>query len=204
LCAEHGWLLCADEVKTGCGRCGTFLAVERLGVTPDVVCLGKGLGGGVAPIGAVLGSERALGGFDDVSTGSTWSWLPIGCAAALAFLDELHRPGVLGHVLEIEERSRAAFGALAGKFDAVGDVRSAGALTAVEFVRDHASRQRDTALQDTVAAEAFQRGLLTDSSTTSLNIQPSLITPLEVIDQAADIVADSLTAALSRTRGAAP
>ena len=59
-------------------------------------------------------------------------------------------------------------------------------------------------LQDTVAAEAFQRGLLTDSSTTSLNIQPSLITPLEVIDQAADIVADSLTAALSRTRGAAP
>ena len=204
LCAEHGWLLCADEVKTGCGRCGTFLAVERLGVTPDVVCLGKGLGGGVAPIGAVLGSERALGGFDDVSTGSTWSWLPFGCAAALAFLDELHRPGVLGHVLEIEERSRAAFGALAGKFDAVGDVRSAGALTAVEFVRDRASRQRDTALQDTVAAEAFQRGLLTDSSTTSLNIQPSLITPLEVIDQAADIVADSLTAALSRTGGAAP
>jgi len=85
LCAEHGWLLCADEVKTGCGRCGTFLAVERLGVTPDVICLGKGLGGGIAPIGAVLGSERALGGFDDVSTGSTWSWLPIGCAAALAF-----------------------------------------------------------------------------------------------------------------------
>ena len=58
LCDEHGWLLCADEVKTGCGRTGTFLAVERLGVDPDLICMGKALGGGVMPIGAVLGSER--------------------------------------------------------------------------------------------------------------------------------------------------
>jgi 4-aminobutyrate aminotransferase-like enzyme len=203
LCAEQDWLLCADEVKTGCGRCGAFLAVERLGVTPDVVCLGKGLGGGVAPIGAVLGSERVLGTFDDMSTGSTWSWLPMSCAAALAMLDELSRPGVLDHVLAIEERSRSAFGALAGRFDAIGDVRSVGALTAIEFVRDRVSKERDTALQDAVAANAFARGMLADSSTTSFNIQPSLITPLEVIDQVAGIVADATAAALSESRGAA-
>src|SRR5215467_4946979 len=202
LCAEHDWLLCADEVKTGCGRCGAFLAVERLGVAPDVICLGKALGGGVAPIGAVLGSERVLGTFDDMSTGSTWSWLPMSCAAALAMLDELFRPGVLDHVLAIEERSRSAFGALAGKFDAVGDVRSVGALTGIEFVSDRVSKQRDIALQDAVAAQAFARGLLADSSTTSFNVQPSLITPLEVIDQAAEIVADATAAALSELRGA--
>ena len=196
LCDEFGWLLCADEVKTGCGRCGTFLAVQRLGVEPDLICLGKALGGGVAPIGAVLGSERVLGSFDDLSTGSTWAWLPMSCAAALALLDELTRPGVLDHVLEIEERSRATFGALANVYEVIGDVRVAGALTAVEFVRDRESRERDTRLQDMVATEAFARGLLTDSSTTSLNIQPSLITPLEVIDQAADILADALTSVL--------
>ena len=200
LCAEHDWLLCADEVKTGCGRCGAFLAVERLGVTPDVVCLGKALGGGVAPIGAVLGSERVLGAFDDMSTGSTWSWLPMSCAVALAMLDELSRPGVLDHVLAIEERSRSAFGGLAGRFDAIGDVRSAGALTAIEYVRDRAGKERDTTLQDTVAANAFARGLLADSSTTSFNIQPSLITPLEVIDQAAEIVAEATEAALTPRR----
>ena len=202
LCAEHDWLLCADEVKTGCGRCGTFLAVERLGVVPDVICLGKALGGGVAPIGAVLGSERVLGSFDDLSTGSTWSWLPMSCAAALAMLDELFRPGVLDHVLAIEERSRSAFGALAGMFDAIGDVRSVGALTGIEFVRDRVGKQRDIPLQDAVAAQAFARGLLADSSTTSFNIQPSLITPLEVIDHAAEIVADATAAALSEFRGA--
>jgi 4-aminobutyrate aminotransferase-like enzyme len=104
-------------------------------------------------------------------------------------------------VLAIEERSRSAFGALAGRFDAIGDVRSVGALTAVEFVRDRAGRERDTALQDAVAAHAFARGLLADSSTTSYNIQPSLITPLEVIDQAAEIVADATVAALSDRGG---
>jgi 4-aminobutyrate aminotransferase-like enzyme len=205
LCAEHDWLLCADEVKTGCGRTGTFLAVERLGVAPDLICLGKGLGGGVAPIGAVLGSERVLGAFDDVATGSTWAWLPAACAAALATLDELTRPGVLAHVRAIEERSLAAFGALKDRFEQVGDVRSAGALTAVEFVADRASKARAAGLQDAVAAEVLARGVLTDSSTTSLNIQPSLVTPLEVIDDVAAIVADAITTVTAdRARGGAP
>src|SRR5262249_5433394 len=148
-----------------------------------------------------LGSERVLGTFDDMSTGSTWSWLPMSCAAAIAMLDELSRPGVLDHVLAIEERSRSAFGALAGSFDAIGDVRSVGALTAIEYVRDRVGKERDTALQDAVAANAFARGLLADSSTTSFNVQPSLITPLEVIDQAAEIVADATATALTEFRG---
>src|SRR5262249_41343845 len=108
---------------------------------------------------------------------------------------ELHRPGVLEHVRAIEERSRAVFGALADHHPAVGDVRSVGALTAVELVRDRATRDRDPELQEAVAREMFVRGLLADSSTTSINIQPSLVTPLEVIDQAADIVGAALTAA---------
>jgi 4-aminobutyrate aminotransferase-like enzyme len=198
LCAEHDWLLCADEVKTGCGRTGTFLAVERLGADPDLICLGKGLGGGVAPIGAVLGSERVLGAFDDVSTGSTWAWLPAGCAAALAMLDELTRPGVLEHVRAIEARSQGSFGALLGRFAVLGDVRSVGALTALEFVTDRVSKERDLELQDAVAREVFARGMITDSSTTSLNVQPSLITPLEVIDQAAEIVAEAIVTVLAR------
>jgi 4-aminobutyrate aminotransferase-like enzyme len=198
LCAEHDWLLCADEVKTGCGRTGTFLAVERFGVDPDVICLGKGLGGGVTPIGAVLGSERVLGSFDDVSTGSTWAWLPMSCAAALAMLDELTRPGVLEHVRAIEARSREVFGALVDRFGVLGEVRCAGALTALEFVTDRVSKQRDLELQHEVAVEMFARGLIADSSTTSLNIQPSLITPLDVIDQAAGIVTDAMTAVLAR------
>jgi 4-aminobutyrate aminotransferase-like enzyme len=200
LCEEFDWLLCVDEVKTGLGRTGAFLAVERLGVDPDLICLGKGLGGGVMPIGALLGSERVMGSFDDVSTGSTWAWLPASCAAALAMLDELTRPGVLDHVMAIEARSREVFGVLLDRFEEVGDVRSVGALTAIEFVRDRVSKERDPDLQDRVALEVFKRGMLTDSSTASLNVQPSLITPLDVIDQAAEIVADAITSAVRSQR----
>ena len=76
LCREHDWLLCADEVKSGMGRSGHLFAVERWGVEPDLMCLGKALGGGAMPIGALLGTERVLGEIDDVPTGSTWAWLP--------------------------------------------------------------------------------------------------------------------------------
>ena len=61
LCREHDWLLCADEVKTGIGRAGKLFAVERWGVEPDLICLGKALGGGVMPIGALLGHRARAG-----------------------------------------------------------------------------------------------------------------------------------------------
>ena len=118
LCREHGWLLCADEVKTGMGRSGELFAVERWGVEPDLICLGKALGGGVMPIGALLGSERAIGGFDDVPTGSTWAWLPAACAAALATLDLYEREPVLENVRELERLAAERLGELRERFDA--------------------------------------------------------------------------------------
>ncbi len=198
LCRRHGWLLCLDEVKTGFGRTGTMFAAEHWDLRPDLMCLGKGLGGGVMPIGALLGTEEALGGFDDLSTGSTWSWLPASCAAALSVLDELQRPGVLDHVRDIERVARERFGEMADRFEAVGEVRVIGCLIALELVRDRASKERATDLQDALARECLNRGLLADSSTTSYNIQPSLVTPLGIIEVAAQIVEAALEAVLAR------
>ncbi|HTU27925.1 MAG TPA: aminotransferase class III-fold pyridoxal phosphate-dependent enzyme [Solirubrobacteraceae bacterium] len=197
LCRRYGWLLCLDEVKTGLGRTGTMFAAERWDLRPDLMCLGKGLGGGVMPIGALLGTEEALGGFDDLSTGSTWSWLPGACAAALATLDALQAPGVLDHVRAIERTALERFGALAGRFENLGDVRAAGCLIALELVRDRTSKERATELQEALARECLNRGLLADSSTTSYNIQPSLVTPLGVIEVAAQIVESALETVLA-------
>ena len=102
LCREHDWLLCADEVKSGMGRSGHLFAVERWGVEPDLMCLGKALGGGAMPIGALLGTERVLGEIDDVPTGSTWAWLPGACAAAIATLDVFASEPVLENVAALE------------------------------------------------------------------------------------------------------
>jgi 4-aminobutyrate aminotransferase-like enzyme len=196
LCREHDWLLCADEVKTGMGRAGHLFAVERWGVEPDLMCLGKALGGGVMPIGALLGSERALGGFDDVPTGSTWAWLPGSCAAALATLDLYAAEPVLENVRELEALASERLGELRRRFDRIGDVRAVGCFQAIEFVRDRVTAELDPELQEAVSAEMLRRGLIADSSTTSLNIQPSLVMPAAVLDRAYAIVAESIESAL--------
>ena len=199
LCDEFGWLLTLDEVKTGFGRTGRMFAAEEWSLRPDLMCLGKALGGGVAPIGAVLSTEAVLGAIDDIPTGSTWAWLPASCAAALATIEALQAPGVLDHVRAIESASRVAFGSLAERFEIIGDVRVKGCFIALEFVADRATKQRVPDFQDAVARECLRRGLIADSSTTSYNIQPSLVTPLDVIATAAKIVGDAIATVLATT-----
>ena len=197
LCRQHDWLLCADEVKTGMGRAGHLFAVERWGIEPDLMCLGKALGGGVMPIGALLGSDRVLGSFDDVPTGSTWAWLPGACAAALATLDLYAAEPVLENVAELEALGATRLADLRERFEEIGDVRAVGCFQAIEFVRDRETAELDTELQHAVAAEMLRRGVLADSSTTSINIQPSLVLPAATLDRVYGIVQDSIDAALA-------
>jgi 4-aminobutyrate aminotransferase-like enzyme len=199
LCREFDFLLCADEVKTGFGRAGTMFAVERFGVEPDLMALGKSMGGGVMPIGALLGTEASMD-FDDVSTGSTWSWLPAACAAALATLDVLERDPVFDHVMALEGSGLERLRDLQGRYEAIGDVRAVGCLQAVEFVKDRATKERDLDLQDRVAAGCVRRGLLLDASTTSLNIQPSLVMPLAEMGTVFGILDESIAEALEAAR----
>jgi len=140
----------------------------------------------------VLGSERVLGDVDDLSTGSTWSWLAGSVAAALATLDAYEREDVLGNVATLEALAAKRLGALAARHERIGDVRAVGCFLAIEFVRDPESKERDLVLQDAVARAALERGILADSSTTSLNLQPSLLMPPEALDVALGIVADAV------------
>ncbi len=191
LCREFDFLLAVDEVKTGFGRTGHMFAVERWGVDPDLMALGKSMGGGVMPIGAVLGTEASMD-FDDVSTGSTWSWLPASCAAALATLDVFEREPVLENVRALEAAALEGLGALADRYPAIGDVRAVGCFMAIEFVTDRSTKDRDLELQGRVANACLQRGLLLDPSTTSLNIQPSLTMPVEVMGTVIDILGEAI------------
>jgi 4-aminobutyrate aminotransferase-like enzyme len=198
LCRDHGWLLGVDEVKSGFGRTGTMWAVDRWGVEPDLMCLGKALGGGVLPIGAVLGSERAMGTFDDVPTGSTWAWLPAACVAALETIRAFEDDGVLDNVRVLDAEGRRLLGRLRDRFEPIGDIRVAGGYQAIEFVKDRATKERAPELQEAVAREALERGMIADSSTTSYNLQPSLLMPVEAYRAAIDILGESIEAAVGR------
>ena len=195
LCREFDWLLFADEAKTGFGRSGELFAVQRWGVEPDLMALGKAMGGGVMPIAALLGSERAMD-FDDVSTGSTWAWLPGSCAAALATLDAFANEPILENVRAIETAALETLTPLRNRFVCIGDVRATGGFIAVEFVRDRETKDRWPELQEAVALGCARRGMLVDSSTTSLNLQPSLVMPPSVMTQVAEILDASIAEAV--------
>jgi 4-aminobutyrate aminotransferase-like enzyme len=192
LADEFDFLLCLDEVKTGFGRTGAFFAAQRFGVTPDLMTLGKAMGGGAMPIGAVLGTERAMGEFDDVSTGSTWSWLPASCAAALATIALLREAGRLDHVMRLEAAARDMLEPLKDDIPAVGDIRVFGCFIGIELVLDRATKVRATELQTAVARECLRRGVLGDPSTTSFNLQPSLVMPEGALRTGLEIVRDVL------------
>lgn len=105
LCAEHDVLLMVDEVQTGAGRTGKFLAIEHAGVKPDVVTLAKGLGGGL-PIGACLCGEELKDVLSAGMHGSTFGGNPVVCAGGRVVLETVMQPGFLEAVAEKGEYLR--------------------------------------------------------------------------------------------------
>lgn len=192
LCREYGWLLCLDEVKTGFGRTGRLFAAELADLQPDLMCLGKAMGGGVMPIGAVLGSEAVLGTFDDVSTGSTWAWLPAAAAVALKTLDIFEEEDVLANVRALHEVAVDVLTPLVDQYEQVGDVRVQGCFIGIEMVTDKATLDRNPELQDALSAAVLARGVLVDSSTASLNVQPSLVMDPTALRSALELICDAV------------
>jgi len=145
LARDAGALVVLDEVATGFGRTGTMFACEQAGVAPDLLCLAKGISGGVLPLAATLASERVYEGFlgehSEYRTffhGHSYTGNPLACAAALASLDVFAEEGVL-------DRIQGTIARLAGHLEViaahpnVGDIRRHGLMTGIEVVADKAT-----------------------------------------------------------------
>ena len=128
ICDAHGALLILDEVQTGVGRTGAWFAHQMDGVTPDIVLLAKGLGGGF-PIGACIASGRAASFFGPGSHGSTFGGNPVACAAALAVLDQIERGNLLERARVLHDEF--ARGLLESSHGLAALVRGRGLLMAV-------------------------------------------------------------------------
>jgi adenosylmethionine-8-amino-7-oxononanoate aminotransferase len=144
VCDKYGVLLILDEVMCGMGRCGTLYACEQEGVVPDLICIGKGLGAGYQPIGALLASAKI---FDAVVNGSgffqhghTYTGHATACAGALAVQRAVKNRNLLARVRErgagLEARLRARF----GQHPHVGEIRGRGLFWALELVQDGPSK----------------------------------------------------------------
>jgi len=128
LCDAHGLLLIFDEVQTGMGRTGSFFAYERSGVTPDIMAIAKGIGGGF-PLGACLGSAEAAKGMTVGTHGSTYGGNPLATAVGNAVLDVTLAPGFLDHVRRIGLLFKQRLAELKDRHPAViSEVRGEGLL----------------------------------------------------------------------------
>ena len=167
ICDRHGILLVLDEVMCGSGRTGTFLSCEQDEVIPDIVTLGKGLGGGYEPIGAVVCTstvyETLARGSGALKHGQTYNAHPVGCAAALAVQRIVEDEQLLARVGESGERLRDLLGQRFCNRPHVGDIRGRGLLIGIELVADREGKSpfaAELAIHQRAKAEAFARGLL--------------------------------------------
>ncbi|MGE4159829.1 MAG: aspartate aminotransferase family protein [Planctomycetota bacterium] len=147
ICRRHGTLLVFDEVQTGMGRTGKFLAAHHYGVNPDMVILAKALSGGLMPVGAVLMREdinRSV--YSNVERSflhaSTFGENSLSMRAALIVLDILEDEGLMARSLALGERLREGLGALAARYEMVVGPRGMGLMNGVEFRRPESLRLR--------------------------------------------------------------
>ncbi|MFH2125025.1 MAG: adenosylmethionine--8-amino-7-oxononanoate transaminase [Pseudomonadota bacterium] len=145
ICRKHGVLFIADEVATGFGRTGTLFSCEQEGVEPDLMCLGKGITGGVLPLAATMATDQVyeafLGEFDEFKTffhGHTYTGNPLACAAALASLELMEKNQVVANTAPVIQRLAKGLAGIA-KMEHVVQVRQHGLMAAVELAADKAA-----------------------------------------------------------------
>ena len=173
LCWQTGARLIIDEIQTGMGRTGSFLASQHYGIQPDIVTIAKGLAGGV-PIGAIVANEDTASGFEPGDHGSTFGGNPLACAAALAVLDEYEAAGLVEAAAIRGRQLQDALCNLASRQPMIREIRGLGLMIGIEL-----SVPQAAAIKLKLMAKGYLAGSVGASI---LRLLPPLILPQSVIE----------------------
>ncbi len=192
-CDRHGALLIFDEIPHALGRTGRMFTFENFGVVPDIVVIGKGLGGGILPLAAVIAredldvaSEQALGHY-------THEKNPVLCAAALATIAYIEKHGLVAHARELGRYSLERLQAMKDRHPLIGDVRGLGLFLGIELVKDRLTRERASDAAEAVMYAALSRGLSFKTTMGNiLTLTPALTITREEMDQALAIIEECI------------
>jgi 4-aminobutyrate aminotransferase len=193
-CDEHGSLLIFDEIQTGLGKTGRMFACEHYGVVPDILVLGKALGGGVVPLAAVLARDD----FDllgDVAIGHfTHEKNPLMAVAGLTTLAIIEEEGLVQRAADRGREALELAQGLAERHPLVGDVRGLGLQLGIELVEDRASKEPARDAAEEVLYSALDRGLsLKISNGCILALNPPLVISAAELARALSIIEECLT-----------
>ena len=192
LCKKHGILLIADEIQSGMGRTGRFLASEHFGLEPDLVTMGKSLASGY-PITAVVGRTEIMDALGPSQIGGTYVGNPVACDAAAAVLQVIEEEGIVERAERIGGTIRRRWEEAASKIPEIGEVRGLGAMIGVEFVKDRETKEPHPEMVSRITSATTARGVVSVSCGIYKNVlrhlMPIVITD-EQLEEGLDVMID--------------
>jgi len=192
-CDRHGALLIFDEIPHALGRTGKMFTCENFDVVPDILVIGKGLGGGIFPLAAVITKEE----FDLAANSALGHYTheknPVACAAALATISYIQEHDLPEHAAKLGRYAVERMQAMMPDNSLIGDVRGLGLLMGMELVLDRTSRSRATDEAEAVMYSALNKGMSFKTTMGNiLTLTPPLTISRQEMDQALDILEQSL------------
>ncbi|HCG5910455.1 TPA: aspartate aminotransferase family protein [Vibrio parahaemolyticus] len=193
ICDKHNVMLIIDDIPNGMGRSGEWFTYQAYDIEPDILCIGKGLGGGLVPIAAMVTKDK-YNTAEQISLGHyTHEKSPIGCAAALATMEAIEQDGLLDKVKADSQFMREKLLEMKAKYPVIGDVRGIGMLWGIELVTDHESKARAYDEAEAVLYQCLNNGVsFKVSQGNVIQLSPPLIITREQLTEALAIFEEAI------------
>ncbi|WP_407527873.1 aspartate aminotransferase family protein [Vibrio parahaemolyticus] len=193
ICDKHNVMLIIDDIPNGMGRSGEWFTYQAYDIEPDMLCIGKGLGGGLVPIAAMVTKDK-YNTAEQISMGHyTHEKSPIGCAAALATMEAIEQEGLLDKAKADSQFMREKLLEMKAKYSVIGDVRGIGMLWGIELVTDHESKARAYDEAEAVLYQCLNNGVsFKVSQGNVIQLSPPLIITREQLIEALAIFEEAI------------
>ncbi|WP_045396664.1 aspartate aminotransferase family protein [Vibrio campbellii] len=193
ICDKHNVMLIIDDIPNGMGRSGEWFTYQAYDIEPDMLCIGKGLGGGLVPIAAMVTKDK-YNTAEQISMGHyTHEKSPIGCAAALATMEAIEQEGLLDKAKADSQFMREKLLEMKAKYPVIGDVRGIGMLWGIELVTDQESKSRAYDEAEAVLYQCLNNGVsFKVSQGNVIQLSPPLIITREQLTEALAIFEEAI------------
>ncbi|MFW1476931.1 aspartate aminotransferase family protein [Vibrio parahaemolyticus] len=193
ICDKHNVMLIIDDIPNGMGRSGEWFTYQAYDIEPDILCIGKGLGGGLVPIAAMVTKDK-YNTAEQISMGHyTHEKSPTGCAAALATMEAIEQDGLLDKAKADSQFMREKLLEMKAKYPVIGDVRGIGMLWGIELVTDHESKARAYDEAEAVLYQCLNNGVsFKVSQGNVIQLSPPLIITREQLTEALAIFEEAI------------
>ncbi|MET2896884.1 aspartate aminotransferase family protein [Vibrio rotiferianus] len=193
ICDKHNVMLIIDDIPNGMGRSGEWFTYQAYDIEPDMLCIGKGLGGGLVPIAAMVTKDK-YNTAEQISMGHyTHEKSPIGCAAALATMEAIEQDGLLDKAKADSQFMREKLLEMKAKYPVIGDVRGIGMLWGIELVTDPESKARAYDEAEAVLYQCLNNGVsFKVSQGNVIQLSPPLIITREQLTEALAIFEEAI------------